>query len=527
MALLTAFFLITLQVPTAVVVPVEPSARSVIEAEIQAATQARESGRLDDAFAAADRAIASARALNPGDPVLLSDALVVRCDAAAGRSEPDISDCLAALDLREAHLTSDDPKLHNLRLQIAVHSVMAGRAAEAQGVIEPAIAGLRRAPQTPALRTDVGMGIAVLGMAQQAQDRRAEAEASYRSAIAELGAADATGRGYRPMVYNYLNALLLNEGRLVEALADSETALALQRESSEPNDPTLIGVLNALAAAQQRAGRYAEAEASLREQLALIDAEQSPQPSLRANALSGLASLYVDTGRAELARPLLEQAVALYHEGGPTGRRTATAALGKLADLDLAQNNPQGAIAYTETAIADLDDAVSGSQGRAALLVQLATALEAADEIDRARVAAADALVLFDRIAPRAPAASGALLILARLDEAEGRATEARERLDRAVTLAKARPLAAPTRITVGNARIGLALSTPGPLSSELEALARETSDGAKDLLVSSARSGQTVGGIRPMARTALLNRIEVEWRSAHSAAVPSGNDTR
>lgn len=515
MSTLITLSVLALQAASPLSAPSQSADRARIESDILAATAAREGGRLDDAFAAADRAIAAARVLTPADPVLLSDALVVRCDAAAGRSEPDISDCHAALALREANLPADDVKLHNLRIQIAVHSVMAGKPAEAQPVIETAIAGLRRAPQTPAARTDVGMGVAVLGMALQAQDRRQEAEASYRAAIAELAQADETGRGYRPVVYNYLNGLLLNEGRLVEALEDTEVAVGLQRATAQPGDPTLIGALGALGAAQQRAGRYADAEATLREQLGLLDAQQSPQPSLRGNALTALAALYTDTGRIDLARPLLEQAVDVYHQGGDAGRRSGTTALGRLADLDLVEGDAAGAVARIHGALADLGTDVAGSQGRAALLTQLATAQSAAGEDAAAETAAQEAVDIYRQIAPKAPAQAPGLVVLARAALSRGETELASSLLDQAVDLSKARPPTAPTRLAAENARVDLALQDGAGPSENVSALAREAGWGAQALLVGSARSGQTVGGVRDVAKTALLNHIESEWRAS------------
>lgn len=499
--------------------PVVTGSRDAILADIQAATVARESGRLDDAFAAAERAIASARAVQPADPVLLSDALVARCDAMANRPQPDIADCLEALSLREKALPADDPKLHNLRIQIAVHKIMAGKPVEAQADIEAALAGLRRAPMTPAMRTDIGMAIATLGMAHQAQDRRRDAESAYRAAIAELAAADETGQGYRPLVYNYLNILLLNEGRLLEALAESERSVEIQRAAAPRGDPTLIGALRALAAAQQRAGRVADAERTLREQLALLDDQQSPQPSLKANALAGLGSLYIDMGRPDLARPLLDQAVATYHEGGDAGRRSATTAQGYLADLDLSSGDPTTAVSRLETALNDLGLEVSGQQGRAALLSQLARAREEAGDPVGAERDAAAALEIYKRIAPTAPAISGPLLILARADLRDGRLDQAQDRLDAAVIVARARPLSAPTRIAAESARIDVALSQPGPLSADLASLADEAAQGAQDLVLSSARAGVPAQGLASTTRGAFVNRIEAAWR--REAATP------
>lgn len=493
--------------------PTDTGPREAILADIQAATVARESGRLDDAFVAAERAIASARAIRPADPVLVSDALVARCDAMSNRPQPDIADCLEALSLRESVLQADDPRLHNLRIQIAVHKVMSGKAPEAQTDIETALAGLRRSPMTPSMRTDVGMGVAVLGMAQQAQDKRREAEATYRAAIAELTEADETGQRYRPLVYNYLNTLLLNEGRLIEALEDAERSLAIQRADAPQGDPALIGALRALAAAQQRAGRLADAERTLREQLALLDVQQSPQPSLRGNALSGLGSLYIDMGRPDLARPLLEQAVETYSEGGEAGRRTATTAQGYLADLDLSSGDAATAVARLEAALGDLGLEVSGQQGRAALLSQLAKAREEAGDPAGAERDAQAALDIYQRIAPTAPATSGPLLILARADLRAGRLEQARDRLDAAVAAARARPASAPTRIAAETARIDLALSQPDALTADLAALADDAAQGAQALVLSSARAGAPAQGLATTTRAAFVNRIEAAWR--------------
>jgi len=493
--------------------------RDAILADIQAATVARESGRLDDAFVAVDRAIAAARAIRPADPILLSDALVARCDARSNQAEPDISDCHEALALREAALDANDPRLHNLRIQIAVNTIMTGKPIEAQAVIEKALAGLRQSPDTPAMRTDVGMGIAVLGMARQAQDRRRDAEASYRSAITTLASADETGQRYRPLVYNYLNILLLNEGRLIEALEEAETSVEIQRASAPAGDPTLIGALRALAAAQQRTGRLADAERSLREQLALLDAQQSPQPSLRGNALAGLGSLYIDMGRPELARPLLEQAVETYAEGGAAGRRTATTAQGMLADLDVQAGRPAAAVARLEGALDDLGLEVSGQQGRAALLAQLAKAREDNGDEALAVQRAQEALDIYARIAPQAPAISGPLLIQARADVREGRLDQARTKLDTAVAVAQARPPSAPTRIAAETARIDLALAQAGPLDADLSAMATDAGNGARALILASARAGVPSQGLSAITRQALVNRIETAWRQ--DAATP------
>lgn len=501
--------------------PAATGSREAVLADIQAATVARESGRLDDAFAAAERAIASARAIQPADPVLVSDALVARCDAMSNRPQPDITDCREALSLRERALQADDPRLHNLRIQIAVQKIMSGKAPEAQADIEAALAGLRRSPMTPAMRTDIGMGVAVLGMAQQAQDQRREAETTYRAALAELAAADETGQRYRPLVYNYLNTLLLNEGRLIEALENSERSVEIQRVSAPQGDPTLIGALRALATAQQRAGRLADAERTLREQLTLLDAQQSPQPSLRGNALTGLGSLYIDMGRPDLARPLLEQAITTYGEGGETGRRTATTAQGYLADLDLSAGDAAAAVARLEAALGDLGLEVSGQQGRAALLAQLARAREkAGDPVGAGRDAQA-ALDIYGRIAPTAPATSGPLLILADGDLREGRIDQARARLDTAVAVARARPPSAPSRIAAETARIDLALSEPGALDADLATLADDAARGAEALVLDSARAGVPAQGLATTTRGAFVNRIEAAWR--REAATPTG----
>ena len=199
----------------------------------------------------------------------------------------------------------------------------------------------------------------------------------------------------------------------------------------------------------------------------------------------------------------------------------ATTAQGYLAELDLSAGDPAAAVARLEAALGDLGLEVSGQQGRAALLAQLARAREkAGDPVGAGRDAQA-ALDIYGRIAPTAPATSGPLLILADGDLREGRIDQARARLDTAVAVARARPPSAPSRIAAETARIDLALSEPGALDADLATLADDAARGAEALVLDSARAGVPAQGLATTTRGAFVNRIEAAWR--REAATPTG----
>ena len=481
---------------------------------IQQATSEREAGRLEPAFAAADAAIAQARALQPPDPVLLSDALVVRCDAEAQKPSPNDRDCREAMAIRRPLLGDADPRVLNLDIQLAITDVMAGRADLADPVVRRSVRGLKALPETAALNTDVGMGVAVLGMVDEASLRPAEAEANYKEAIALLERADELGLSYRPMVYNYLNGLLLGQGRGVEAAETTRIAVEIQRQSAPVGDPQTIGALIRLGTVQRRAGRLEDAAATARETLDLIDARPETQVAYRYQALSLLGDVQVDLGRPDLAMSLFERAegVALSLPDGAE-RRAAPVRL-RIAALRLDAGDAQGALAAAEAALPGAQQDRSGTEGQATALTHIATARARLGDTAGAREAASQALALREASSPSAPALAAPLAILARLAVQDGDAEAARALLDRAVAAGQADSPLSASRLDVRNARVRLALAEPSQTEADV-ALAEQTAADAADLILTNARSSVRADGLADITRTALGSAIEMRWRAA------------
>lgn len=485
-----------------------------IRALIEQATAEREAGRVDAALAAADAAIVAARRLSPGDPILLSDALVARCDAESQTANGDDRDCREAMAIRRPLLGDADPRVLNLDIQLAITDVMAGRVDLAEPVVRRSVRGLKALPETAALNTDVGMGVAVLGMVEEASLRPAEAEANYREALTILEKADALGLRYRPIVYNYLNGLLLGQGRTVEAAVTSRIALDIQRQLAPVGDPQTIGALIRLGLVQQRAGRLDEAAASAREALDLLDAQQQAPVAYRYQALLVLGGVQVDLGRADLALPLFEQAEAVALSLPDGAERRAAPVRLRIAALRLDAGDPEGALEAALSAMPGALQDRSGTEGQATALTHVAVARERIGDTAGARDAASQALALREASSPDAPAMSAPLTILARLALAEGDGETARRLLDRAVTAGRNDSPLSPARLDVRNARVKLALTAPEQTEAE-RTLANETAADAAELILVNARSGVRAEGVADITRTALGSAIEMRWRAS------------
>lgn len=481
---------------------------------IKQSTAQREAGQTESAMVSANAAITQARALDPADPVLLSDALVVRCDLGAQKVPVEDQDCHEAMAIRRPLLGDNDPRVLNLDIQMAVTDVMAGRPEVAEPVVRRSVQGLKALPETPALNTDVGMGVAVLAMVEQASLRPAEAEAGYREAISILERADELGLRYRPMVYNYLTGLLLAQGRNSEAAELTRLSVDIQRDLAPEGDPQTLGALIRLGVSQQRAGRLSEAAATAKEVLDIIDRQPTVQVAYRYQALNLLGDIQQNIGRPDLALPLFEQAeaVALSLPSGAEGRAAPVRL--RIAALRLEGGDAAGALEVAEAALPGTLQDRSGTNGQATALTQIALARMKLGDTGGAKTAAEQALALREAASPTAPALSGSLGVLANLSVQEGDVDGARALLDRAVAVRQADSPLSTARMEAGNARVRLALASPALSEAEV-ALAEKTAADAADLILTNARSGARTEGVADITRTALGSAIEARWRAA------------
>ncbi len=199
------------------------------------------------------------------------------------------------------------------------------RHAEAEESYREALALYRKlaAANPAAYEPDLAATLNNLGILYRNTQRHAEAEEAYREALAlyrKLAAANPAA--YEPdvaMTLNNLGILYRNTQRHAEAEESYREALALYRKLAAANpaayEPDLAATLNNLGILYRNTQRHAEAEEAYREALALYRklADANPaayEPDL-AMTLNNLGNLYANTQRHAEAEESYRKALAL------------------------------------------------------------------------------------------------------------------------------------------------------------------------------------------------------------------------
>jgi tetratricopeptide (TPR) repeat protein len=158
-----------------------------------------------------------------------------------------------------------------------------------------------------------GITIHELGRAIRDQGRAAEAEETFRRALAlaEEGGDTAVSRG---ITMHELGRAIRDQGRAAEAEKTFRRALALKEEGGDTAVSRGITVDN-LGRAIRDQGRAAEAEESFRRALALAE-EGGATAVSRGITMHNLGRAILDQGRAAEAEETFRRALALAKEGG-------------------------------------------------------------------------------------------------------------------------------------------------------------------------------------------------------------------
>ncbi len=373
-----------------------------------------------------------------------------------------------ALALERARAAGDEG------LQVAILSEQA----QAETLLGRPADGLRLAEQACRLADSGAVGdqrralaLTVRGLAQVALGRLDEARALYDAALAARRRCG-DRRGEATLLDN-VGVLLFSRDELEEALAWTTRALeGMRAEGMATAEGTALGHLGSIL---DRLGRFDEARHAHEAALALHRSLGDRRSE--AVTLTNLGSHLVDAGDRAAARAALDAAVALHREMRvPRSEAIATANVGRL----LLQEG------RVDEAVATFDQALAlAERAQAPAIVTVLTwfrglGSEAAGDLPDARARVSSALPGL-QAEPRALAE--ALLDLARIERAAGRADESRAALARAESLARGRRGGEPTLIRLlllrGSAadvaearRLGAELRLPAThrLARELEA---------------------------------------------------------
>ncbi len=138
--------------------------------------------------------------------------------------------------------------------------------------------------------------------------------------------------------------LLLKLGRLDQATALFEQALAVYRKNVQTSDPALARALGNLGVAYQQGGRHDEAGQLFKQSLEINDAALKPDDPEIATSLTNLAKIYERQDRAIEAEGLLRRALKIREKRFPKADPIIAASLQNLAGA----LSPQGRDAEAE-----------------------------------------------------------------------------------------------------------------------------------------------------------------------------------
>ncbi|KAI9858058.1 MAG: hypothetical protein M1813_007870 [Trichoglossum hirsutum] len=190
------------------------------------------------------------------------------------------------------------------------------------------------------------------------QGRLAEAEAMYERALA--GYEKALGPDHTSTLYavNNLGNLYSSQGRLTEAEAMYERALAGFEKALGPDHTSTLRTVGGLGDLYKSQGRLVGAEAMCERALAGYEKALGPDHTSTLNAVNNLGNLYSSQGRLTEAEAMYERALAGFEKALGPDHTSTLRTVGGLGDLYSSQGRLVEAEAMYERALAGFEKAL-------------------------------------------------------------------------------------------------------------------------------------------------------------------------
>ncbi|MDQ3266217.1 MAG: tetratricopeptide repeat protein, partial [Myxococcota bacterium] len=296
-----------------------------------------------------------------------------------------------------------------------------------------------------------------------------------------------------------------------QGLLDALEAVRLHRQVLHPDDPLLAASLNEAGTLYEELGRYGEALALHQESLAQRERSLGPGHPLTSVSLTNLCATARSVGRLEEAQAACRRAVELREATlGPDHPDLANS-LNSLGAVLSAQGRVEEALALYLRALAIRERVFKDSPQVAVQLNNIGAMLRRLGRFPEARDYLQRTVALCVRLEARCGAVrSGPYLHLGEIDLAEGRPQAALAQFQRSRTLTEQlhgpdHPDLAPALLGIGKAK--LALGTPREavpvLERAVELARRKPLPGrTEEAQFQLARALWTAGGDRPRART-------------------------
>jgi tetratricopeptide (TPR) repeat protein len=155
----------------------------------------------------------------------------------------------------------------------------------------------------------------------------------------------------------------IREGKFRGAVLSEERALKIVQDRVGPVHPSLVPILNDLAALHRYLGEYGKAEEEAQWGLALMEKNMGPQDSSVADSKERLASLYNDLGRFQEAEILEKEVLTTRQENSPDNPLALVQALGLLGKIEINLGNGGLAQSLLEKALAPQDKSPHADPG--------------------------------------------------------------------------------------------------------------------------------------------------------------------
>ncbi len=303
----------------------------------------------------------------------------------------------AALDIVERDLPGNDPR----RIEVVQQWVRIlhdrGRYDEAEALLTPAVAELRR--QGDPAQRELVVAIANLADLVSHRDEHGDAEALAREAVTLSGARLGPDHTDSALARFMLAMVLERKGALTEAESLIREMLGAHRERGGPRHALVGKDLLGLARLRRKQGDVAGAEPLLRESLAILRASVGDDHPDLPECTSALAELLADTDRLDEAERLHREALDLRRRARGGDHPDVSESLSGLAtvlqhqgEIDAAEPLFREALEMDRRLFGDEHPRVATSLDNLGILLQLKGDLAGAESLHR------EALAVFRKV---------------------------------------------------------------------------------------------------------------------------------
>jgi CHAT domain-containing protein/Tfp pilus assembly protein PilF len=399
-------------------------------------------GRYQEALEKLNAALAIKLRHNDPASTLRTSNILVATLSLLGRREEASAVAQRAMAIGTQAFGPDDPRLSDTLMALGGLARDQENYSEAEGYFERALTGLQQLPN--ARPFEVATAMDDLGDLYGLEGRFDDGERLLKQGLKLLeqayGANVQNALNY-DKILNDMGNLYKDAGRLPEAEAALNRAIAAGRAISGEDHPNVASGMGNLAVVLEHQSRFAEAETFYKRALAIDEKVFGPNHPVTAVGLNNIANLYADQGRSQDAAGLQQRVLAIYEKLFGPDSPDVGRSLTNLANSYVRLGRKDEALSLYERSLRVMEGKFGENSAPTALALSSLGSMmqdkgrfeEAAQDFDRV-------LKIEERaLGPEHPRIVTDLRAIALLEIKTGNFTDARQRLTRALSIAQAK----------------------------------------------------------------------------------------